>query len=65
MISSGYRKLGQAQLKLKLDFDLFFFRFGLSRHGLLNRLFGFVSLIEWIWFGIFCSVYFAHYIDLA
>ena len=43
-------ELGQAQLKLGLDFTLIFWRFGSVE---LVEVFGFVSKIEWIWFGIF------------
>ena len=47
-------ELGQAQLKLGLEFTLIFCRFGYST-------FVFMGLIESIWFGMFCFLQFKNF----
>ena len=49
-------ELGQAQLKLGLDFTPIFCRFGFS-----GLSFYFKGLIEKIWFGILGSLHFKHF----
>ena len=49
-------ELGQAQLKLGLDFTPIFCRFGFSGFS-----FYFIGLIEKIWFGILGSLHFKHF----
>ena len=49
-------ELGQAQLKLGLDFTPIFCRFGFSGFS-----FYLIGLIEKIWFGIHGSLHFKHF----
>ena len=52
-------ELGQAHLKLGLNFTLIFCRFGFSTSGLIVLVgwIFFVGLTKWIWFGIFGSLH--------
>ena len=56
IVEQAGTELGQAQLKLGLDFTQIFSRFGFSGFS-----FYFIGLIEKIWFGVLGSLHFKHF----
>ena len=62
----AWAELGQAQLKLRLDFNQIQYTFGFSIFDLVELVEYFLGLTEKILFGIIGSLYFKHcFLDLV